>query len=81
MERAERRPHLDTEEGSMPDNTDPANAADEHPDQSEMTEAEIDQNLADTFPASDPPSWTLGTDHSQKPKTGPDEALEDDEEK
>ena len=29
----------------------------------EMSEAEIDNNLAQTFPASDPPSWTLGTDH------------------
>jgi hypothetical protein len=28
-----------------------------------MSEAEIDCNLAATFPASDPPSWTLGTDH------------------
>lgn len=28
-----------------------------------MSEREIDQNLIDTFPASDPPSWTLGTDH------------------
>ncbi|HWN09384.1 MAG TPA: hypothetical protein VNO50_09005 [Pyrinomonadaceae bacterium] len=35
--------------------------------ESEMSEAEIDRNLADTFPASDPPSWTLGTDH--KPTT------------
>jgi len=30
----------------------------------EMSEAEIDRNLADTFPASDPPSWTLGTEHT-----------------
>lgn len=29
----------------------------------EMSEAEIDDNLADTFPASDPPAWTLGSDH------------------
>jgi len=26
-------------------------------------EAEIDENLEETFPASDSPSWTLGTDH------------------
>ena len=29
----------------------------------EMSEAEIDNNVEDTFPASDPPSWTLGSDH------------------
>jgi hypothetical protein len=29
----------------------------------EMSEAEIDENLMDSFSASDPPSWTLGTDH------------------
>ncbi len=28
-----------------------------------MTESEIDDNLEGTFPASDPPSWTLGSDH------------------
>jgi hypothetical protein len=27
-----------------------------------MTEAEIDETLAGSFPASDPPSWTLGID-------------------
>jgi hypothetical protein len=31
----------------------------------EMSEAEIDRTVADTFPASDPPSWTLGTDHQE----------------
>ena len=30
---------------------------------SEMSEAEIDTNVEDTFPASDPPAWTLGSDH------------------
>ncbi len=38
----------------------------------EMSEAEIDDNLEDTFPASDPPSWTLGSNHrsgaEQKPE-------------
>ena len=34
-----------------------------------MSEAEIDRNLAETFPASDPPSWTLGTDH-RPPRPG-----------
>jgi hypothetical protein len=29
-----------------------------------ISEEEIDQNLDGSFPASDPPSWNLGTDHS-----------------
>lgn len=34
------------------------------PESGPMSESEIDDNLAETFPASDPPSWTMGTDHS-----------------
>jgi hypothetical protein len=45
----------------------------------EMSEAEIDRTLAETFPASDPPPWTLGTDHRDEapsrpaPRPAPDE--------
>ena len=43
-----------------------ADSTDSNP--TEMDENEIDENLEGTFPASDPPSWTLGTNHREKPK-------------
>ena len=39
------------------------------PDAGEMSDEEIDDNLEDTFPASDPPSWTLGVDPEHRSKT------------
>jgi hypothetical protein len=35
-------------------------ADDEVPRVGEMSEEEIDYNVMETFPASDPPAWTLG---------------------
>jgi hypothetical protein len=45
----------------------------------EMEESEIDDNLRDTFPASDPPSWTLGSNHrsESQPEKGSSETEED----
>ena len=49
------------------------------PERNEMSEAEIDRNLAASFPASDPPSWTLGTDHQEEPRGEHGTAAEGDE--
>ena len=35
------------------------------PARSEMSEQEIDAALADSYPASDPPSWTLGIERAE----------------
>ena len=42
----------------------------------EMSEAEIDENLDGSFPASDPPAWTLGSNHNSdvKPRVESDES-------
>ncbi len=38
-----------------------------------MSEAEIDENLKEIFPASDPPAWTLGSDHRPDAEQEPEE--------
>lgn len=35
-----------------------------------MSEEEIDRNVMETFPASDPPSWTLGIGPEHPPRPG-----------
>jgi len=47
------RPH-DTDQRDRP------NRQDDHPKDVDVEEREIDQILADSFPASDAPPWTLG---------------------
>ena len=37
------------------------------PSMKEISEDEIDRNLMGTFPASDPPSWTLGVERDKQP--------------
>lgn len=57
------------------DANDPSQARNvEDPDK--MSEAEIDDTLEDTFPASDPPSWTLGSDHRPADNQGREDAAE-----
>ena len=45
---------IEDKDSAREQNTDEADAA---------LEDEIDDTLEDSFPASDPPSWTLGTNH------------------
>jgi hypothetical protein len=47
----------------MAENEKNTDGATEQEGEQESLETEIDETLEGTFPASDPPSWTLGTDH------------------
>ena len=39
-------------------------------------ERELDEILADSFPASDPPPWTLGVVHTRTSRLGPPQLAE-----
>lgn len=61
------------------ENKERSEQADPQLSEAEMSEDEIDRNLAGTFPASDPPSWTLGTDHREEPVSERSDVAEDGE--
>ncbi len=49
------------------------------PNERAMSESEVDENIEDSFPASDPPAWTLGTDHKTAINPSVDSAIADKE--
>ena len=52
----------------MAEDTDGHDRDGTRPDDDLMSEAEIDFNVMGSFPASDPPSWTLGVGPHQPPR-------------
>ena len=54
-------------------------ASDTQSDEDERLDEEVDTALEESFPASDPPSWTLGTDHPVETKGRPDGSGSQDE--
>jgi hypothetical protein len=50
----------------MEEDKDRSERDDDEVDEGEMSEAEIDYNVMGSFPASDPPSWTLGISPRKK---------------
>ena len=71
----------------MPNNQDSTESSEEKSN-GEITEDEIELNLVETFPASDPPSWTLGhephgkyTTHSEDDSSDETDSADEGEDK
>ena len=54
----------------MTEDKDEFERAASQPNISEISEDEIDRNLMGTFPASDPPLWTLGVERDKSQSIG-----------